>query len=148
MVGPKQGSAEHAEPAEIACSAGSATSAVALATADTPSRAVETPRDVADRDDDVDVIAGEELKEIDARPGASPGVSTSAAAMPLLWTACTTAIRTIADAPPRRAVRLPPGRSDAVHGAPSGTSKVLSSPPSGHAAGAEPRMFAIFRERN
>ena len=74
-------------------------------------------------------------------PGASPGASTSEAETPLLWMACTAAMRTPEDAPPRRAVRLPPGRSDAVQGAGSGTSKMLSSPPSAHAAGAVPRMF-------
>ena len=56
-------------------------------------------------------------------------------------------MRTPDAAPPRRAVRLPPGRSDAVHGAGSGTSNVLSMPPSAQAAGAEPRMFWILRDR-
>src|SRR6266851_1783997 len=69
-------------------------------------------------------------------PGASPGESTSEAATPLLWTACTAAMRTPDAAPPRRAVRLPPGRSDAVQGADSGTSKMLSRPPSAQPAGA------------
>src|SRR5947209_13740949 len=49
--------------------------------------------------------------------------------------------------PPRRAVRLPPGRSDAVQVVASGTSKMLSRPPSGHAGGAAPRMFWILRDR-
>src|ERR671931_2141020 len=61
--------------------------------------------------------------------------------------ACTAAMRTPVAAPPRRAVRLPPGRSDAVQGVASGTSKMLSRPPSGHAGGAAPRTFWIFRDR-
>src|SRR5256885_17103551 len=66
----------------------------------------------------------------------------------LLCTACTTAIRTPGPlAPPRRAFRLPRGRRVAVHGAASGTSKMLSRPPALHAAVAEPRRFWIFRPR-
>src|SRR5438552_1062802 len=57
-------------------------------------------------------------------------------------------MRTPEGVPLRRAVRLPPGRSDDEHGAESGTSKTLSRPPSAQAAGAEPRMFWILRERN
>src|SRR6185295_18799028 len=56
-------------------------------------------------------------------------------------------MRTPVGAPPRRAVRLPPGRSDAVHGAEPGTSKMLSRPPSAHAAGADPRTLAILRDK-
>src|SRR5439155_19224786 len=58
----------------------------------------------------------------------------------------TAAILTRLGDPMRPAVRLPPGRSAAVHGPAIGTSVSFSRPIVGQAAGATPRMFRILRD--